>query len=249
MRVSYPTKLQLAFRSGDRCAFPGCERALTVVSESGTNHAITGEAAHIAGERPDAARYDPSMTDEQRNHYNNLIYLCGDDHTRIDKQERNFPVNWLLKTKQDHERKVREAMNAALAEVGFPELAQATAWISRIPAGQPSHDFSIIPPDEKIQKNELSYGSRVTITMGMGVVREVHSFVQQEAVLDPDFPERLKSGFLEEYFRLRKNGHKGDVLFDLMCQFAQRGMKEQSKRSAGLAVLIYLFERCEVFKK
>ena len=85
--------------------------------------------------------------------------------------------------------------------------------------------------------------------MGMGVVREVHSFVEQEAVLDLDFPERLKSGFLEEYFRLRKNGHKGDVLFDLMCHFAQHGMKEQSKRSAGLAVLIYLFERCEVFKK
>lgn len=249
MSVSYPTKFLLAFRSGDRCAFSGCERALTVDSESGANHAITGEAAHIAGERPDAARYDASMTDEQRNHYNNLIYLCGDHHTQIDKQEKDFPVNSLLKTKHYHELKVREAMNAAFAEVGFPELAQATAWISRMSPGQPSHDFSIIPPDEKIQKNDLSSTSRVTITMGMGVVGEVHSFVEQEAVLDPDFPERLKSGFLEEYFRLRKKGHKGDVLFDLMCQFAQRGMKEQSKRSAGLAVLIYLFERCEVFKK
>lgn len=85
--------------------------------------------------------------------------------------------------------------------------------------------------------------------MGLGVVREVRDFVEQEATIDIDFPERLKSGFLEEYYRLRKEGHRGDVLFDLMCQFAQRGMKEQSKRSAGLAVLIYFFESCEVFEK
>ncbi len=29
MSVTYPTKLVLAFRSGDRCAFPGCNRSRT----------------------------------------------------------------------------------------------------------------------------------------------------------------------------------------------------------------------------
>lgn len=249
MSVSYPTKLLLAFRSGDRCAFPRCGCTLTVNSESGSNPAVTGEAAHIAGERTDAARYNQSMTDEQRNHYKNLIYLCGDHHTQIDKQEKDFPVNRLLIMKADHEAKVREAMNIAFADVGFPELAQATAWISRMQAGQPSNDYSVIPPDKKIQKNGLSSDSQITITMGLGVVREVRAFIEQEAELDSDFPERLKAGFLEEYYRLRKEGHRGDDLFDLMCQFAQRGLKEQSKRSAGLAVLIYLFECCEVFEK
>ncbi len=249
MSVSYPTKLLLAFRSGDRCAFPGCERALTVDSESGYDPTITGQAAHIAGEKADAARYDPLMTDEQRNHYSNLIYLCGDHHTQIDKQNKNFSVSRLIEIKSDHETKVREVMNTAFAEVGFFELAQATKWISRMQAGQPSRDFFIVPPDEKIRKNQLSLASQFTITMGLVVVREVHSFMEHESVLDADFPERLKAGFLEEYYRLRKDGHKGDVLFDLMCQFAQQGMREQSERSAGLAVLIYLFERCEVFEK
>jgi len=79
MAVTYPTKLLLAFRSGDRCAFPDCGIALTIEGGQG-NPSVIGEAAHIAGEREGSARYDPSMTDEQRNHYNNLIYLCPTHH-------------------------------------------------------------------------------------------------------------------------------------------------------------------------
>ncbi len=63
MSAAYPTKLVLAFRSGDRCAFPGCDRALTVDGGQQSAPAVIGEAAHIAGERPGAARYDESMSD------------------------------------------------------------------------------------------------------------------------------------------------------------------------------------------
>src|SRR4030042_949996 len=103
MSASYPTKLLLAFRSGDRCAFPRCDRSLTINSVSGNDPAVIGVAAHIAGERSGTARYDPSMMDEERDHYNNLIYLCGDHHTQVDKQERDFPVDVLVKMKVDHE--------------------------------------------------------------------------------------------------------------------------------------------------
>jgi len=249
MSVSYPTKLQLAFRSGNRCAFPGCNRTLVVDSKISGNLATTGESAHIAGEREGAARYDPNMTDEERNHYNNLIYMCGDHHTEIDELENDFPIPVLLKMKKSHESKVREAVNSGFAEVAFPELAQATQQISTMSAGQPSEDFVSIPPEEKIRKNELTSESEQTIRMGLGVVREVRKYIERESVIDADFPERLKSGFLQEYYRLRREGHRGDVLFDLMCVFAQRGMDKQSERSAGLAVLAYLFDLCEVFEK
>jgi len=248
MSVTYKIKLLLAFRSGDHCAFPGCDRSLTVDGNSG-NPVITGEAAHIEGEKSDAARYNPAMTDDQRNHYNNLIYMCGVHHTQIDKQEKDFPVDKLLNLKLAHEQKVREAMNAAFVDIGFPELAQATAWISRYQPQNPSDEFSVIPPEDKIIKNQLTKNSRVTIVMGLAVSQEVRAFVEQESKIEADFPEKLKSGFLEEYYRLRRNGIKGDELFDLMCQFAQQGMKTQPQRSAGLAVLIYLFEACEVFEK
>jgi hypothetical protein len=214
-----------------------------------SNPVVTGVAAHIAGENERAARFDASMTDEQRNHYENLIYLCGDCHTRIDKQEHDFPVQRLAAMRAKHERGVREAMAGAFAKVGFPELEEATQWILRVQPNQARNDFSLIPPEDKLKKNDLKNGSRVIITMGLSVAREVRAYVESVSQSDSDFPERLKAGFLTQYYALKQEGHAGEDLFDLMCSFARRGFDNEAKRSAGLAVLVYLFEACEVFEK
>ena len=257
MSVSYPTKLLLAYRSGDRCALPDCGRELSPGSENGDPINV-GEAAHIAGEHggkgeaKESARYDPNMTVEDRNHYNNLIYLCGTCHTKIDtipQGEKDYPVDRLQALKKDHEQKVRDAVTEAFYGVGFPELEEATQWIMQINPQQAIDGFSLIPPEDKLKKNELGNGAKTIVTMGLSVSREVGAFVESVAQTDPDFPERLKAGFLEEYYRLKREGHAGDDLFDLMCRFAQRGFREQAKQCAGLAVLVYLFEACEVFEK
>ncbi len=189
------------------------------------------------------------MTDAERDHFDNLIYLCGDHHTQIDKQAAHFPVESLLKIKAEHEAKVRDGMIAAFAEIGFPELQVATEWVTTFRPGKDLNDYSVLAPDAKINKNSLSSRSRLTITAGLSVARIVGEFVQYQAQLEADYPERLKAGFLQEYYRLRYEGFAGDDLFDMMCDFAQRGMKGQARRTAGLAVLVYLFEKCDVFEK
>lgn len=249
MSASYPTKLLLAFRNGDICAFPGCNRSLTANSPNGNDPVVIGEAAHIEGENASAARYNPNMTDDERDHFNNLIYLCGDHHTQIDKQEKDFPVVLLQQWKRDHEIKARQALNTGFATVGFAELEYATRWVLRVTPIAPSTDFTVIYPEDKILKNELTNQSRVTITMGLSVSREVQRFLDAESRIDSDYAQKLTAGFLERYFKLRHEGQRGDALFDLMCQFAQQGMTDQAKKSASLAVLVYLFESCEVFEK
>jgi hypothetical protein len=67
--------------------------------------------------------------------------------------------------------------------------------------------------------------------------------------MDPDFPERLKEGFLAEYERLRAADFTGDELFISMREFSSGGSSEFVRQAAGLAVLSYLFESCEVFEK
>lgn len=257
MGASYPTKVLLAYRSGNRCALPDCGRELSLDSEDGDPINV-GEAAHIAGENDGkgkgkrSARYDPNMTDEERNHYNNLIFLCGTCHTKIDaipQGEKDYPVDRLQRLKREHEQKVRDSVTEAFSSIGFPELEEATQWIMQISPQQSPDGFSLIPPEDKLKKNELGNGSRAIVTVGLSVSREVRAFVESVAQTDADFPERLRAGFLEEYYRLRREGYTGDDLFDLMCRFAQRGFKEQAKQIAGLAVLVYLFEACEVFEK
>jgi hypothetical protein len=62
-----------------------------------------GEAAHIRAARP-GPRYDENMTDEQRAHPDNGIWLCASCHTLIDKNNGDgFPVEMLLDWKRKHE--------------------------------------------------------------------------------------------------------------------------------------------------
>jgi hypothetical protein len=247
--ASPSTKLTLAHRSGNHCAFPGCPRDLTVDSPSGGEPAATGVAAHIRGENPTSARYDASMIAEDRDSYHNLIYLCGDHHTQIDRQIADFSVDRLVAIKTEHEIKVREAMVAAFADVTFPELHAATSWVKRGHVDALVQDYRVMDLDGKIRKNDLSAASRLTITMALSIAPIVHQFVENEVMLDSGYADRLKSGFLSEYHRLRHDGMRGDDLFETMCAFAQRGVRDQAGRSAAVAVLVYLFERCEVFEK
>ncbi len=257
MSVSYPTKLLLAYRSGDICAMPGCGCRLTPNNDLG-NPINIGEAAHITGKhdgkgtRKRSARYNPSMTDIERNHYNNLIYLCTNCHTIIDAMpqgEIDYPAERLHNIKEEHEIKVRQAILDAFVDVGFPELQEATQWATTISPTVVTQDYSLSKLDDKIRKNNLDDGARAVIAMGLGVANEVSRYIESVAQTDVKFPERLKAGFLEEYWRLKKLGINGSDLFELMCRFAQQGFHRQAQRSAGLAVLIYMFEKCEVFEK
>ncbi|MDQ4418839.1 hypothetical protein OOT33_00055 [Sphingobium sp. DEHP117] len=248
MSVSSATKILLAMRSGGICAMPGCGKHLTYDATVGTDTYVA-EAAHIKGEKSIAPRYDASMSDVDRNGIANLIYFCTHDHTIIDKVEADWPVERLVKIKTEHETKVRETMIEAFADVAFPELASAVAWVATQPPSGGATSFEVVPPDEKIRKNDLTNASRHIIAAGLVSQATVAGYVEAETQLDSDFPDKLKSGFLAEYYALKHKGHKGDELFELMCAFAVRGLKKQGDRTAGLAVLVYLFEICDVFEK
>ena len=67
--------------------------------------------------------------------------------------------------------------------------------------------------------------------------------------IDNTFLGRLISGFVREYQRQVGEGLEGDSLFESMRLFSAQGRSEIRYQSAGLAVLVYLFERCEVFEQ
>lgn len=246
---SYPNKLLAAFRNGDRCSI--CNKLLVLDYEDGSAKCV-GQAAHIAGEQPGAARYDEHMTDRERLDYKNLIYLCRDCHAMIDdldKGVKNYPTKKLLSIKQKHEAKMRKAMLDAFPDVNFPALFEATKWVERFRSRVRQGTYSLLKVDAKLKRNDISTYNRVVIEGGLGVTKEVGAYVQDVSKDDDGFADRLKFGFMEEYARLRKENIKGDPLFEGMCSFAQRGMERQVDRTAALAVLVYFFEKCEVFEK
>jgi hypothetical protein len=97
------TKQTLAKRAGQVCSNPDCKHP-TSGPHSAEDRAVNlGEAAHIRAARRGQARYEPDMTDEQRRHISNGIWLCTICAKKIDTDEAKYPVTLLLQWKTKHE--------------------------------------------------------------------------------------------------------------------------------------------------
>ncbi|WP_397596622.1 HNH endonuclease signature motif containing protein [Silanimonas sp.] len=94
-----------------RCAFPECgqECISFIDSEKST---IIGEMAHIIAKRPDGPRGDGSGGNDT---YENLILLCPNHHTEIDKAPTGtYPAEQILQWKRDHESRIRMSLSAPM---------------------------------------------------------------------------------------------------------------------------------------
>ncbi|OYT94111.1 MAG: hypothetical protein CFE43_00510 [Burkholderiales bacterium PBB3] len=109
-------------RSGNRCAI--CKTPLTQEATSPTASFTLGEQAHIVGDKENAARGKSLLTSEERDSYHNLILLCPNHHTEIDKNEVGWPVDKLHQVKSVHELWVTETLSETIDHV---RLAQQTA--------------------------------------------------------------------------------------------------------------------------
>lgn len=239
----------LVQRSGDRCAFPDCRRILSADATGLDTTENLGEMAHIAGEKLGAARYDSNMTDKQRNSYENLIYLCPTHHTLIDKQVNTYSVQLLLEMKQEHEEWVKQSLTQAMIEINFHELEEITQHLLANPS-QPETQYTLLtPPSEKMRRNGLTEQTEEYIKYGMIKLEEVKQFIQSKTLLDVYFSERLKAGFLAQYYSYIQKNIKGDELFEELCKFASSNSYNFKRQAAGIAVLVYLFEDCEIFER
>lgn len=180
--------------------------------------------------------------------YANWILLCPTCQDTVDTQPENYPTEALLRIKQEHEHWVEEQLDEELSNVSFAELEVAAKALSTGKFSEPT-DFTVISPELKIAKNNLTQTSRTYITMGLSRSSEVEKFLANMAQLvDSEFPERLKNGFKQKYLELSKNS-SGDELFMDMLEFANSGRSDFKQQAAGLAILIHLFHLCEIFKK
>lgn len=238
----------LAFVSGGRCAFPGCGIQLWVEDGQGNPLKTRAEAAHIRGERPGAARYDASMTDDQRNSFGNLVYLCPNHHDEIDKNEAQWPTPAVERMKQNHEATIQAALGATMGEVSSADLEVVVRGVHTTTFSEPT-DFSITDPSTKMQTNQLSPSTGALLRLGLAASRDVERYLARMSEVDPFVGERLKAAFQAEYRSRHESGLRGDALFEAMREFATRGFAELRLQATALAVLAYLFEACEVFEK
>lgn len=234
--------------SAGRCAFPGCRIECVVQATNLDPHAVIGKIAHIYAHSDKGPRAKTDLDSKTRDSYPNWILLCANHHDVVDKQQNTYTADTLFTWKADHEKWIRERLTQELPNIGFLELEMVTKAILS-GAVDPTDSLHLISPKEKIKKNSLSASIEQLILMGMVKSREVESFLKDISKTIPDFPEQMSNGFVTEYNRLRDEGLSADALFEAMWIFSSSGSQDFLRKSAGLTVLVYLFQKCEVFEK
>lgn len=94
---SLSTLRELFLKSGNLCAFPGCEKLMM-----NADGVFIGQVCHIEAAEKDGERFNSSMTNEQRRDVSNLMLMCYEHHQVTNDVDR-FTVEILRGYKRDHE--------------------------------------------------------------------------------------------------------------------------------------------------
>lgn len=230
-------------KSGNRCAM--CKALL--VDPENTSAACLGENAHIYGEKPDAARYDASKDEKFVNSESNLIFLCCNCHKKIDTDVASYPANDLFALKTKHEKWVVEMLEQESVSNSFAELEVLAKYLmSSTATSKATSSYSLLKINEKIQKNSLQ-PFKMYITMGLSSNSTIDDYLNKHP--DPLFATQLTNIMASKYQDLKSQGLDNEEIFSELWDFASGKKSDFSYKAAGLGILTYFFEKCEVFEK
>jgi hypothetical protein len=101
-------------RSGNRCAFPDCQKLLVFSASLQDDPVPASEVAHIVARKSDGPRGSYPLLLAERDKYDNLILLCEEHHHLIDSQSQTYTVERLRQMKADHEKLILEVIGQAV---------------------------------------------------------------------------------------------------------------------------------------
>jgi hypothetical protein len=97
LSITRETLIALFAKSGNVCAFPGCNHELVT-----SRNIFAGQVCHIEAASPGGQRYNNQSTDEERRSFANLLLLCYRHHKETDDVA-VFDVQSLKNMKHEHE--------------------------------------------------------------------------------------------------------------------------------------------------
>lgn len=104
---SAATRIRLFADSGGYCQNPSCAQHLFVSTDKGESIHF-GEMAHIFAASDHGPRSNLNLTDAERGSYDNLILLCANCHTTIDKAPEDYPDTMIRQWKRDRSERLAD---------------------------------------------------------------------------------------------------------------------------------------------
>ncbi|GAA5014026.1 hypothetical protein GCM10025794_02480 [Massilia kyonggiensis] len=104
------TQRRLFAASAGYCQNPGCQNELFVDAAGKSIH--IAEMAHVFAANDRGPRAKPGLSKAERGAFENLVMLCSNCHTMVDKAPLAFPDDVIFKWKREHANKLRELFGA-----------------------------------------------------------------------------------------------------------------------------------------
>jgi hypothetical protein len=101
------TQRRLFAASAGYCQNPGCANELFIDAAGKSIH--IAEMAHVFAANDGGPRAIPHLSAEERGAFANLVMLCANCHTKVDKAPEAFPDAMMLRWKRDHAYRLRWA--------------------------------------------------------------------------------------------------------------------------------------------
>ena len=159
----------------------------------------------------------------------------------------SYPANELFALKAQHEQWVTQKLEEKSISYSFAELEVLAKYlVSSTASAQTTSSFSLLKIDEKIKKNSL-IDVQGYITMGLSSNFTIADYLNRHP--DPLFAAKLTNIMAQKYRDLKSNGLDNYEIFDELWTFASGNNSDFSYKAAGLGILTYFFEKCEVFEK
>lgn len=209
-------------------------------------HHIANEA-HIYGNKPGSARYDATQKREFVNSFSNVLLLCANCHTMIDKDIDSYPVDRLFEIKSKHEKTVEIAVKKGMLKLSAANFYMLDELLTNINIQFDNKSISV-PLDitEKIKFNSLSADVQIEITLGISQADVIRTFLNEHP--QQNFASKLKFLLIEKYLDLVKSKLSNDDIYYELVDFSVMYSKSFQKRPVGIATIAYFFEACDVFE-
>src|SRR5687767_14358512 len=109
-------KKTMAARVNNRCSNPACRAQTSGPQVDPSKSLNVGVAAHITAASPDGPRYNPSLTQDERKHANNAIWLCQTCGKLIDNDQARFTEgeirHWKARAEAEALAKIGKSVNS-----------------------------------------------------------------------------------------------------------------------------------------
>lgn len=137
------TQDTLAKRVGVRCSNPTC-RKLTTGPRTESHHIVNiGVGAHITAASPGGPRYDPSLTQEQRQSPENGIWLCQNCAKLADNDLLRYPKELLRAWKTQAEASALAALEGRAEPQPSDLSAELELSYARVQIKSERHDYRL----------------------------------------------------------------------------------------------------------